>query len=325
MANKQRIFLGSLLSVALAILIACPSIYALGIEAFPALLSVQSIKPGEPFNLFQNAGIYIFIPNNTKTTSYYIIEVIDTATDSDGLGDLKGYSILPDESWVEYPKDTLTVPPGDTAKVNFTLTIPAQPEFYNQAYQVTFGICKVMKTAIQKDSPGAGFRVGINLKYFFETLLDREPSVPPDGIMGVAPITLREYKYTPGETRETYITIFNNDDVEHNYALESYIGPHYGPTDTINFALDFSPTANMSWISDLSWIQPKNLKTMLFFDKGQSITIPANESRKYPVIIDIPKDAQTLTKWVEAILFVTSDSGVSRFSRVKVENDNFSN
>ncbi len=303
-AKKARFLL--LLALLLSLLGSLSGKEFIGAE--PAVIALQDIVPGYEYDIYQIAGYEIIIPNSLGDHSMYVIKVNPPEKVKKPL---KGFLPLPDPDWFELSEDTIEVEPFDTGRVRYKIKVPEGDEYFNQAYQIEIN-SKRRPSQKKKTKVGAGVGivVSLNLEYFIETR--PHPEKEPTGVIGVTPSQF--YIVNPEYDSDTtmYFRLFNNDTVDHEYTLRTYIPP---PQDTLSLRLDIPLTPNFEWI-------PEDKKDEWIEIKKPTIKVEAGKSKKVELgahfpDMGVPPD-QLVGKGWEGIVAVVPESGdLSRFTRVK--------
>ena len=197
-----------------------------------------------------------------------------------------GYRPLPNIDWFIIDSETLSTDSTGTARSKMKIFIPDSAKFYNQHF-----IARLFVTA-----SGSGmFQPAIIPYYFIETPPLKNPSVPPDGEIGIAPSTVDlNIKKHSGS-----FVLFNNDTSTHKYKL-TIRTPRGGSRRFPNLSPGFST------IADSTAIVLKSKTVNLKSGKRKNISLDWENSDS----IGTPR---------EAILLIESDNGTNNFVRIRME------
>ena len=290
------------------------SLFSLGVGMEPVIIDIGGITPGTSYNLEADAGISINLLGDKASVLGYELKI------SSPKSVFKGFLPLPDPEWIKLPRDTITVMPQDTGKLNMVISIPDSEGYYNQAwmFKVT---AKAYPGGFGKETAlkgtGMGIRLAVSSYYIIETAPKPEPELPPDGVIAVAPSKLYTTCKLGGEV-EKEITIFNNDTIPREFTLVSFIPP---PADTLSYNFRIEPSEPRNFYpEDASWVVPKKRRFLLIFKKPPKIILAPGESVSYPVKIHLPDDKELLSNNWEVLLFLVpkGEARLRRFVRVVI-------
>lgn len=247
----------------------------------PASFTAQGVPLGKRHDL----GVVLTCSAEGKT-NLFVARVMNQA---EGVPLSVGYRSIPDTRWfIVESGETLRADTSGVASSRLLVEIPDKPEYYNQHFVV-----RLFTTGI---SAGM-FQPAMIPYYFLETPPLANPSVPPDGELGVAPSIVELTK----SNKDGVFRIYNNDTVEHRYEFVVRT-----PEERSRRFPNVSP--NFLRIDDTTKIEIS----------PPSITLPPQ------------KNTQVKVKWsgkkwskedYEAILLITSDNGTTNFVRVRIVAD----
>ncbi|MCK5832988.1 hypothetical protein KAH81_04870 [bacterium] len=292
---KNKVSFASILAL---LILGCSSLFSSGIYIEPGasltyVRKFDSQTPGKPLRI---------ININSSPMVYNISVVADEYR-------LKGYIPMPDTNWVKPMKNDVKVEPYDTVDIPIMISIPESDENYNRAW-----VCElsVMQSAWKDPSIGgkAGtvLQLGARATWLIETPFKKALAAINSDKLSVAPaIQPIQYGDSTINKGEIFITIRNDDEIEHVYSLESYI-PNFGDS-IIGRVLDIFPltTEETGWILDPNWICPKKKKLFGIFSKSPTIKLGSGEVGKYPITIDMPPSEELNQRQFEGIILIRPD------------------
>lgn len=244
----------------------------------PASFSAQGVPLGKRYDL----GVVLSC-SAEKRTNLFVARVMSQA---EGTPLSVGYRSIPDIRWfIVESGETLKADTSGVASSRLLVEIPDSPEYYNQHFVV-----RLFTTGI---SAGM-FQPAMIPYYFLETPPLANPSVPPDGELGVAPSIVELTK----SGNNGVFRIYNNDTVGHKYEIVVRT-----PEERSRRFPNVSP--NFLRVDDTTKIEISSL----------NITLPPREDTQVRV-------RWAREKWVkenyEAILLITADNGITNFVRVRI-------
>jgi hypothetical protein len=282
------------------------SLLALGISIEPggALMVVQKFGVAAP-------GTPLKIINVNDSPMIYMINVLN------GESRIKGYSPIPDTTWVRPEKDSFVVQPHETLSVPMIVDIPPGEENYNRAWS-----CELMVTQISTQTPVPGatavMELGAHAVWLIETP-SREvlPAKNKTDLLSVSPaLWIVQYGDSTINNGEFPFQIRNDDNVKHTYSFQTYM-PYYG--DSIRGQrLDIMPITvdQNGWILDSTWITAKKTG-FLFFKGSPKFTLKPGEIKEHIINLNLPLSKELGNKQYEGVILIKRDGETkgSRFIR----------
>jgi hypothetical protein len=284
MFNKKLIF------AFLILLLFYTSSLAMGMKVAPGSFCVSNLSVGEDHNL----GIDLIIKNNDDYEEEYTIKTVRLDEKKDNW--LKGYSQIPDPDWFYFDKDKVKIKAGDEEKVRMHVKIPDEEKYLNQHW-ITFVEVQA------KPRKGMTFNLSLRPSYLIETQSEADISQAPYGDLGVVPSAVRAEDVDLGEIQKVSFTIYNNDKVDHNYKISTYI------PETSSQKLQISLTPGFVWIEEPEWVRPLE----------SNIEIKAGQSGQVNLEILIPDGTELYENGWEGIIMVEPDNSLSGFARILIE------
>ncbi|MGB9562057.1 MAG: hypothetical protein ACPL6C_04505 [bacterium] len=263
------------------IVVCVPFIFAIvwALRVSPASFTAQWVPLGRRKDL----GV-VFTCSADKKTYLFIARVMPQ---EEGVPLSVGYRSLPDIGWfiVESGETLRADTSSGIALTKLLVEIPDKPEYYNQHFVV-----RLFTTGI---SAGM-FQPAMIPYYFLETPPLANPSVSPDGELGVAPSIVELTKSNKNGT----FRIYNNDTIEHKYNLVIR-KPEERSRRFPNVSSDFL------CIDD----------TAKIVISAQNITLPPKKN----ALIEVAwKDKKWVNENYEAILLITADDEATNFVRIRI-------
>jgi len=280
-----------ILFLSLVFLLACSGIMsnAYALRVSPGAFCAQNVEIGKE----TDTGVDLTIDNETDQERDFSIKVVaakPAVTES-----LKGYTPLPDLSWLRLDKNYLVVPAKGQAKTRLYISIPNEEKYLNQQWVVS---CLV-EYVVQKGL----FQEAVMTRYMFETRPKKDITEKPYGELAVSPSVVKVKKDAMNTKEGVSFKIYNNTAQEHTYTISASV-----PKEETG-KLSINVTRGLSWVKDASWINPKT-KTIKLAPGGIS---------EIGLNVNVPKSELEGDKGVESLIFIDSDSGQRRFIRVQVE------
>ena len=266
---------------------------AMGLRVQPGGMLIQHVKLGQTYDIYEKSGVALIVENKDIRPHSYAI----TTSRPSEVGNKKwlgGYSEIPDPGWFLLETNEITVGPQDREDVKMYIKIPKEEKYYNQRWTVSLGV-------IGKHGKGDMLALAVYPRYQIETESKTGLSERPDGLTGLEPSMLI-FKNVDLE-REGKIIIHNNDDMAHKYEITAKV------IDSAPTREQITNTPGYSWIPNIKWVRPEK----------ERIEIKPGEKMDMTVSVKIPpKEEYSKKKW-EALIFVSSEEGISRFARVRIE------
>lgn len=263
--------------------------YARGIRVSPGAFCLQGIDVGTDTDL----GIDLVITNLGSDEEIFTVKPLRPSQAKERW--LKGYSEIPDPTWLYFKEDKIVIGPNGEGRLRMHLKIPDEERYLNQHWMVYLEVT----TETRK---GEMFRVGIKPNYMIETRSKENIKERPYGLLGLAPSTLRVTGVVPGKKRWAYFRIYNNDKFDHTYTLSSYIPKKSSEKQ------DISISPGYEWVGDTDWIRPSRTR----------ITLLAGEVKYVDLDVVVPEGAKYQDLGWEAIVLIEPDEGLSGFVRVLI-------
>ncbi|OGF47887.1 MAG: hypothetical protein A2452_12000 [Candidatus Firestonebacteria bacterium RIFOXYC2_FULL_39_67] len=258
--------------------------FCLGVS--PAVVCISGVEIGED----KNTGFDYVVSNDAENEQEFTLDVILPVMPSDES--LKGYSKLPDLSWLYLEKTNLIIPAKSTGTSRIHIKIPRNDKYYNQHWAVS---CHI----VQKGNSFVNAAVAPFI--MIETRSKENPAERPYGEFGITPgiigVELRDFK-----NKKVSFKIYNNSDKDCVYKIKSFI------PDAESKNAKISPSDNFEWINEAKWIKPE----------VDSLKIRKGEDKTVEVEIKLPEDFKISEgqKGLEVLIFIESDKKEKRFVRV---------
>jgi len=289
-------------------LLASSSVFALGIGIEPGANLVTVRQLGKPIETDPLRVINV----NPKPQIYTIDIVIEDP--------LKGYTKLPDSSWIYPEKDSFRLEAYDTLELPIFCNIPDDEGYYNRAFRAEINVTQHTPHDEAARSRGfTEFLLAARSIWFFETPSKSNLPKAIDGDpISIAPtLYIIEYDTTwKDKTLEATVpvTIRNDDTITHQYFLETFV-PDYGEFYE-DFTLDILPFGEGNWIPDLGWLQPKK-KGFLFIKWTPKPKLAPGESKTIDFKIELPQATELGDLLYDAVVMVKPEEQKkdSRFIR----------
>jgi len=269
----------------------------MGLRVEPGGMMVQYVPLGITYDFYESVGIPLVIYNRDASPHTYILSADKPSTVAARKW-LKGYSEIPDPSWMWFEKDEVTIEAQGKTEVKMYLKIPDEEKYYNQHWSVALGVKG-------KAEPGQMLALAAYPRVQIETLSKEDVNERPDGAIGFVPSTLLVEDLVLGKKEELKLKIYNNDTNCHIYKIRSEVFPK-DPTKEL---IHTSPT--YSWIPEPNWVKPDTRR----------VTIDGQESLELTVRVEVPKDKENYKRSWESILFIEPDKGLPGFVRVQIKTE----
>jgi len=261
-----------------------------GLKVSPGAFCLQNAKIGEKLDL----GIDTVITNKNDEEKVFVIKTLKPSEVTEEW--LRGYSEIPDASWLYFDKNEIKIGPGKEANVGMNLKVPDRAEYYNQHWVV---YAEVTTKAGEKEM----FKAAVRPIYMIETQAKADIKEKPYGILGLVPSTVKAAVVAPGTEKKESFSIYNNDKVKHIYTLASYI------PGLLSANLDINVTVGYEWIKKESWVSPVE----------RTVELEPGEEKEVTLKVLIPNGSKCGDEGWEAIVMVKPDKGLEGFVRVLIE------
>lgn len=285
--NRIKFILLFILALSLACFCNINKAYALRVS--PGAFCAQNVEVGQD----TDTGIDLTIDNETDQEREFSIKVVPARTPKQES--LKGYSALPELSWLSLEKTQLIVPAKGQAKSRIHISIPNEEKYFNQHWAVSCLIEYVGQKGL--------FQEAILTLYMFETRPKKEVTEKPYGNLAVTPSVVKIPKSNMEAKQKFSFKLYNNTASAHTYTIKTFV-PMAEPK-----KLSINATPGLTWMKKASWVKPK----------VKSIRLAPGSALDIEVGARVPKSELTGDKGVEALIFVDSDTGEKRFVRIQVE------
>ena len=260
------------------------------LKVSPARFILHDLKPGVFYDIHKETGLRLTIYNDGDTDRTW---ALSTHRPSERGRWEKGYGEIPDAKWCWFTEDEITVEPNSQAYAHLNVQIPPGEKYYNQHWVATLNV---------SGKPGAGgIGVAVDIRVQIETESRADLNIRPDGLLGMRPSTVRFEEVVPGTDREATVTLFNNDDVPHNYSVSSLFEDH-------EMRRRSYLTRNYSEIPDWTWLA-----------RDENIHIEPGGSAELHLRVNVPEDAAHFGRKWEDMVLIQPDEGRAEFVRVRVE------
>ncbi|MEW5766708.1 MAG: hypothetical protein AB1797_03650 [bacterium] len=267
----------------------CPISYAGGIRVSPGAFCLQGMDIGQDADL----GVDLVISNLGDTEDTFVVKPIKPSQAKKNW--LKGYSEIPDASWLYFKEDRVKIGPNSEGKLRMHLKIPEEERYLNQHWMVY--------VEVTTEATDKMFKVGVKPNYMIETTSKERIKERPHGVLGLAPTVLKATEIKEGKGKKVKFRIYNNDEKVRTYTFTSYI------PEASQAKQDISITPGYEWVKDPSWVVPGKAKVKV--KPGEEKTVALN--------ILIPKGSEYQNLGWEGIVFVEPDEGRPEFLRVQIE------
>ncbi|OGF45289.1 MAG: hypothetical protein A2231_11200 [Candidatus Firestonebacteria bacterium RIFOXYA2_FULL_40_8] len=262
------------------------TVYGYGFGVSPAVVCLSGVEVGED----KDTGLDYTISNDAEKEQEYTLEVLSPIMPSDES--LKGYSPLPDLTWIYLERTTVVVPGKSTGKSRIHIKIPKDDKYYNQHWAVS---CHI------KQKGNSFVTAAVAPFLMIETKSKESIFGNPYGEFGIVPsiigIDLKDLK-----TKKVSLKIYNNSVKDCTYKISSFI------PDAKTKNAKIGPSDNFEWINEAKWVKPEaaNLKIKKGENKEVEITITLPDDFKIPAGL----------KGLEALIFIEAENKEKRFIRV---------
>lgn len=265
---------------------------AASLKVAPGRFIVHNVQPGRQYDIHKEMGLRLTIYNDDDTTRTWLLS---TNRPSERGRWETGYAEIPDPAWCRFENDEVTVPPRSKAYANLHLKIPEGEQYYNQHWIVTLGI--------DGKPERGGISLAVDIRAQIETKGKENVKTRPDGLLGVAPSTVRFEDAAPGHGNTARVVLYNNDTKPHSYTVTSLFAD--GKSDRKTY-LTHSYTA----IPDSNWIR-----------RNQKIRVQPGKSGVLHLELDVPNpEAGAGRKW-EEILLIQPEEGLAGFVRIQMDGE----
>lgn len=287
--RKRRI--KSILRFGLIFLLAffCNANKSYALRVSPGAFCAQNVEVGQD----TDTGIDLTIDNETDEEREFSIRVVEPSKLTSES--LKGYSPLPDLSWLRLERTHLVVPAKGQGRTRLYINVPNEEKYFNQQWAVSCLVEYVGQKGL--------FQEAIQTLYMFETRPKEDVTQRPDGRIGVAPSVVKVSAERLKAKEKFSFKVYNNTPEERVYSIKSFV-PEVKPE-----KLAINVTPGLVWAKRTSWVTPQVKKMKL----------PAGGVGEIKLNVKVPKSALEGEKGVESLIFIDSDRGERRFVRVQVE------
>ena len=161
--------LGLLLILNLAVGLLLPtSVWSSGLEVDPGEFNIRDVPLGKELAVSElgEDNMKLSIKNKSGSDYIYTIDIFPTLKTVTNLK--KGYTDIPDTSWIWPEKEEVLVPGNSAKEVELYLNIPDQEEYYNQKYQA------VIEVKNKKNRPEEIFVLACQVRMCFSTYASDE-------------------------------------------------------------------------------------------------------------------------------------------------------
>lgn len=267
----------------------CPISYAGGIRVSPGAFCLQGMDIGQDADL----GVDLVISNLGDTEDTFTARPIKPSQAKNKW--LKGYSEIPDASWLYFKEDRVKIGPNSEGKLRMHLKVPEEERYLNQHWMVY--------VEVTTEGTDKMFKVGVKPNYMIETTSKKKIKERPYSVLGLAPTVVKATEVKEGKKEEVKFKIYNNDEKVHTYTLTSYI------PEASEARQDISLTPGYEWVKDPGWVTPGKAK----------VKVKPGKTKEVALNVLVPKGLEYQDLGWEGIVFVEPDEGLSRFVRVQIE------
>lgn len=270
----------------------------LELRVAPGAMLIQHVIPGQLYDVDKESGIRLTIPNQSDKPRSYVLST-HLPADIGAQRWLQGYSALPDLSWFWFDQQEITIAAHAVGRVKMYFEIPEKEQYYNQHWVLALGI---------KGIPGADSTITLAgyPKIQIETASREVAGVSPYGSFGPVPSLLVIKNLPLGMQRQATLRLFNNDVDARQYRLSAKTFPS-----APGQLAPIPPTPGYTWIPDPSWVIPGSNR----------IRVRAQDSAAIALRIEIPMEQKYRGQKWESILFIETEAGRGRFTRIRIETE----
>jgi len=268
---------------------------ASGLAVYPAGLLIQSVTPGEVYDISEVSGVTLNITNKDSIPHTYIISVHRPSA----VGTKKwidGYHEIPDPSWFRPEEEEVWIEANETAKIKMSIEIPDEERFYNQSWSVCLWVRG-------KAEQGSMVALAVAPRFEIETAPKEGLKTRPDGMIAFEPHVIVMEDLLSGSRRAAKVRLYNNDTKRHYYTMV----PKIYPKDPEKNQIPITP--GYRWIPDPRWISPDEMK----------VSVGPEGDAQISFSVYVPEDQACMNQKWEAILFCESEEGRSGFIRLHIE------
>jgi hypothetical protein len=282
----KTIGMKTLVIQSVVLLVSAGSAMALGVS--PGAFCAQ----GVPVGVKMDTGVDVTITNDTDKERVFSVKVDKMAAGQEPS--LRGYTSMPDLSWVVLDKAEVTAPPKGQAGSRMTINIPDDEQYYNQQW----GVSCLIEYSGQKGL----FQEAVKTAYMFETKSKADIKGRPWGTLGVAP-SIATLDPSEKKTRSAKFKIYNNTGEVRTYTLTASV-PGAGEA-----SLKLSVSPGFEWMQDAGKMRIK----------PEKVKIKPGGTAEATVSTGLSNEAIGDGRKLECVVFVESDKAEARFVRVHVE------
>jgi len=210
---------------------------------------------------------------------------------------LKGYSPIPDNSWLYFLNYQIVPDKNGFARARMFLKVPNDEKYLNQHWCVY----------VSAYPPKMGFLIPkLVAIYMIETKADSNVNKKPFGELGVVPSRIELENVIPEKKRQASFRIYNNDKTSHTYKLSVQT---FDPS--FYQKLQISNAPGYEWVKYTNWVKLE--KDIVELQSGKTKDIKLN--------VRIPTKIQPEDDGFEAVVMVESitNKNIANFTRVLIK------
>lgn len=263
---------------------------AASLKVSPGRFIIHDVEPGKLYDIYKETGLRLTIYNDDEVPRTW---ELSTHRPSERGRWEKGYGEIPDAKWCWFAENEVTVEPNGQAYAYLNVRIPPDEKYYNQHWVATLSISGKIGAG--------GIGLAVDVRVQIETESRADLNVRPDGLLGMRPSTVHFEEAAPGTAQEATVTLFNNDDMPHNYSFGSLFEDQEIKRRSYltNYYLE---------IPDLTWIA-----------RDENIRIEPGGSAELRLRLNVPDDAAHFGRKWEDIVLIQPEEGPAEFVRVRVD------
>jgi hypothetical protein len=261
---------------------------ASGLKIEPGGLLVQEVPVGEARSLVESSGMKFVVYNHDDIPRLYRVSAHRPSDTGNGKWP-RGYSEIPDASWIVPTPDVLEIPADSSASFDVLIQLPDDARLYNQKWAVTL---EVESDHVNGKNVALALYPIVQIETRANALSDSRPL----GAVAVAPATLR----ANGRGEPLSFAVYNNDSEPHDYLV--HVEPAAGK---------IPPSPGMSSANSRGLVIPK----------PERFRIEPGGAAQVLLEVDPGADETEGPQPWEQLIFVESESGQCTFVRLQGATD----
>jgi len=166
--KRMKLIINLVLLIFFFFLLFVSEAQATGLEVDPGEFNIRNVPLGKKVAVSElgGEGMKLRIKNKSPAVYTYTINILPTLKTVTNLK--KGYTDIPDTSWIWPEKKEVLVPGNSVKEVELYLNIPDKEEYYNQKYQA------VIEVKNKKNRPEETFVLACQVRMCFSTYVSEE-------------------------------------------------------------------------------------------------------------------------------------------------------